>query len=250
MKKTILFGMLVVFFGGLLGATAFAGAPPSVGGPAGEPGRPTAPGKGRGAISFELGYYTPSLKTLNDEMKLAGFDEIGGALSFGLKFLMPMRGITSPAAPHPYMGFTYWAGSSSVLSMEQKVTLLSMPIGVEIPILTKTLPETIMLYIDAGGKLILPLWHWEESLTDQYFSAWALGYDIGAKVGGQYFIVPNVFSVGGSIGYTFLGKTGQLTVYDSSDPDLVDVKWETTDGEKLVLELSGITLMFDVRLWF
>lgn len=37
MKKRILFGMLVVFFGGLLGSTAFAGAPPSVG----ESGGPT-----------------------------------------------------------------------------------------------------------------------------------------------------------------------------------------------------------------
>jgi len=35
MKKVILFGLLVVFFAGLLGSTALAGAPPSTGGPGG-----------------------------------------------------------------------------------------------------------------------------------------------------------------------------------------------------------------------
>jgi len=244
MKKRILFGMFVVFFGALLGSTAFAGAPPSVGGPAGAPGGPSGPGK-RGAIGFELGYYTPSLKTMNDEMKLVGFPEIGGNLLLSVK--STFGGAASPV--YGYVGLSYWASSSNVDEFESKVTLLSMPVGVEIPILTGTLPEQVMLHIDIGGNLILPFWRFGS--TTDYFNAWSLGYDVGVRVGGQYFVVPNRFSVGGSIGYAFLGKTGQLTVTDSTLPGWeVDDKLETLDGEEFVFELSGITLMFDVRLWF
>jgi len=243
MKKRILFSMLVVFFGGLLGSTAFAGAPPTVGGPAGAPGGPTAPGK-RGAISFELGYYTPSLKTLNDELKLGGVPEIGGNLLLSVK--STFGGAASPV--YGYVGLSYWSSSSNVGEIESKVTLLSFPVGLEIPILTGTLPEQVMLHIDIDGKLVLPFWRF--GTTTDYWKAWSLGYDAGVRVGGQYFVVPNRFSVGGNIGYAFLGKTGQLTVYDSSNPDLIDEKLWTSDGKELVLELSGITLMFDVRLWF
>lgn len=243
MKKRILFGMLVVFFGGLLGSTAFAGAPPSVGGPAGAPGGPTAPGK-RGAISFELGYYTPSLKTLNDELKLGGFPEIGGNLLLSVK--STFGGKASPV--YGYVGLSYWASSSNVDEFESKVTLLSFPVGVEIPILTGTLPEQVMLHIDIGGNLVLPFWRFGS--TTDYFNAWSLGYDAGVRVGGQYFVMPNRFSLGGTIGYAFLGKTGQLTVYDSSDPDLIDTKLLTSKDEEFVLELGGINLMFAIRLWF
>ena len=243
MKKRILFGMLVVFFGGLLGSTAFAGAPPSVGGPAGAPGGPTAPGK-RGAISFELGYYTPSLKTMNDEMKLVGVPEIGGNLLLSVK--STFGGGASPV--YGYVGLSYWSSSSNVDEFESKVTLLSFPVGVEIPILTGTLPEQVMLHIDIGGNLVLPFWRFGS--TTDYFNAWSLGYDAGVRVGGQYFVMPNRFSLGGTIGYAFLGKTGQLTVYDSSDPDLIDTKLLTSKDEEFVLELGGISLMFDIRLWF
>lgn len=247
MKKSILFGLLVVFFGALLGSTAFAGAPPSVGGPAVEPGRPTAPGK-RGAISFELGYYTPSFKTLNDELKLGGFPEIGGNL------LLTFKGMFAPprSPVYPYVGVGYWAGSTTreTDKTEAKVTLLSFLTGVEVPILTGTLPEQIRLYIGIDGKVVLPLWHYETA-TGEYYKAWALGYDVGAKFGGQFFVVPDRFSIGGSIGYVFLGQTSQLTVTDSTLVGwVVDDKLETSKGEKFVFELSGITLMFDVRLWF
>ena len=247
MKKRILFGMLVVFFGGLLGSTSFAGAPPSVGGPAGAPGEPIAGGK-KGAIIFELGYYNPSLKTLNDDLKVYGFPEIGGNLLLTFKGMFP-----PPRSPvYPYVGVSYWAGSTTreTDKTEAKVTLISIPCGLQIPILTGTLPPQVMLYIDVGGDVAISLWHYEEAGGD-YYNANAIGYDIVAKVGGQYFIVPNTFSVGGSIGYAFLGKTGQLTVSDSTLTGWdVDDKLETSGGKKLVFELSGITLMFDVRLWF
>jgi len=243
MKKSILFGMLIVFFGGLLGSTAFAGAPPSVEGPAAGPGRPTTLGK-RGAVSFELGYYNPSLKTLNDDLKVYGFPEIGSNL------LLSVKAVFGPG-PFGYMGLSYWSSSSTRVAdkTEAKVTLLSMPFGVEVPILTGTLPEQVMLYIGVDGKLVLPLWRY--GTTSEYYNAYGIGYDIAAKFGGQFFVVPDTFSIGGSIGYVFLGKTGQLTVTSSTLPGWeVDDKLETSDGEKLVLELSGITLMFDIRLYF
>jgi len=247
MKKRILFGMLVVFFGGLLGSTAFAGAPPSVGGPAGAPGGPTAFGK-RGAISFELGYYNPSLKTVNDDIVVyGGFPEIGGNLLLSVK--STFGGAASPV--YGYVGLSYWSSSSTrdVDNAEVKATLFSMPFGVEIPILTGTLPEQLMLHIDIGGNLVLPFWRYEE--TAGYFKAWSLGYDAGVRVGGQYFVVPNTFSLGGNIGYAFLGKTGQLTVTDSTLVGwVVDQKLFTSKGEEAVFELSGISLMFDIRLWF
>jgi len=248
MKKRILFSMLVVFFGGLLGSTAFAGAPPTVGGPAGAPGGPTAPGK-RGAISFELGYYSPSLKTVNDDMKVAGFPEIGGNLLLSVK--STFGGGASPV--YGYVGLSYWSSSSTreADNAEAKVTLLSFPVGLEIPILTGTLPEQVMLHIDIDGKLVLPFWRFENATG--YYKAWSLGYDAGVRVGGQYFVVPNRFSLGGNIGYAFLGKTGQLTVLNSTllPPwPQIDDKLLTSDGKEFVFELSGITLMFDVRLWF
>jgi len=243
--------MLAVFFGEFLSSIAFAGAPPGAAGPAVGPVGPVAGGKRQGAISFELGYYAPSLKTVNDEMKLIGFPEIGGNLFLSGKYLIPTMAAATPATPHPYVGFSYWSSSSTREAYEdkEKVTLLSFPIGVEVPILTRTLPEQVMLYIDVGGDVILPLYRYETT-TGDYFAAWALGYDLGARVGSQFFAVPNVFSIGGSIGYVFLGKTSQLIVYDSSNPDLIDQKLETSEGEKFVLDLGGITLMFDVRLWF
>jgi hypothetical protein len=243
--------MLVVFFGGLLGSTAFAGAPPSVGGPAGAPGGPSGPGK-RGAISFELGYYSPSLKTVNDDMKVWEFPvpEIGGNLLLSVK--STFGGGASPV--YGYVGLSYWSSSSTrdVDNAEAKVTLFSMPVGVEIPILTGTLPEQVMLHIDIDGKLVLPFWRF--GTTTDYYTAWSLGYDAGVRVGGQYFVVPNRFSLGGTIGYAFLGKTGQLTVLNSTllPPwPQIDDKLLTSDRKKeWVFELSGITLMFDVRLWF
>jgi len=244
MKKTILIGMLVIFFGGLLGSTAFAGAPPSAGGPAVEPGRPTAPGK-RGALSFELGYYTPSFKTLNDDLKVYGFPEIAGNLFLSGKALFGR-------VPSGYLGFSYWSSSTTreADDTEAKVTLLSFLTGIEVPILTGTLPEQIRVYIGIDGKFVLPLWRYETA-TAEYYKAWALGYDVGARVGGQFFVVPNIFSIGGNIGYVFLGKTSQLTVTDSTLAGWeVDDKLETSKGEELVFELSGITLMFDLRLYF
>jgi len=246
MKKNVLFGLVAVFFCEFLSSIAFAGAPAGAGGPAVEPGRPTTLGK-RGALSFEVGYYAPSLKTLNDDIKPIGFPEIAGNLLLTGK--CSFGGAAFPV--YPYLGVSYWSSSSTreALKDEEKVTLLSLPVGVEVPILTGTLPQQIMLYIDVGGDVILPFYRYETT-TGSYFSAWALGYDLGAKFGSQFFVVPSVFSIGGSIGYLFLGKTGQLTIYGSSDPDLIDVKLETSEGEKLVLDLSGLTLMFDIRLWF
>ena len=243
MKKGILFGMLVIFFGGLLGSTAFAGAPPSAARPAGEPGRRITPGK-RGAVSFELGYYNPSLKMLNDDLKIYGFPEIGSNL------LLSVKAVFGPG-PFGYIGLSYWSSSSTKVAdkTEAKVTLLSMPCGVEVPILTGTLPEQLMLYIGVDGKLVLPLWRY--GTTSEYYNAYGIGYDIGARVGGQFFVVPDTFSIGGSIGYVFLGKTGQLTVTSSTLTGLeADDKLLFSDGKKFVFELSGITLMGDIRLHF
>jgi len=244
MKKSILFGLLVVFFGGLLVSTVFAGAPPSAKGPAEGPGGPTTFGKKRGAISFDLGYYNPSFKTLNDELKTQGFPEIGGGIFFSGRF--------SPKDAPLYMGLGYWSGSSTrkTDSTEVKLWLLPVLYDIEVPILTGTLPEQITLYLGLGGKFLYSHWRWETTGGD-YYNADALGYDIGVKFGGDFFIVPNMFSIGGSIGYIFLGKTGQLTVTDSTftSPEVND-KLITSDGEKFVFELSGISLMFNAKLYF
>lgn len=242
MKKSILFGMVVVFLAGLLSTTAFAGAPPGAGGPPAAPGGPMAGGK-RGGIGFELGYYTPSLKTLNDDMKLVAFPEIGGNL------LLTLKAIFAPPGAYPYVGIGYWASSATreIDKDELKVTLIPISFGVQIPILKRTLPEQLMLSIDVGGDLPISLLHFEHA-TGEYYTAMALGYDIGTKVGCEYFVLPNL-SLGGFIGYTFLGKTGQLSV-TSGDIYDVDTKITTLDGEKMVFELSGINLMFAIRLWF
>jgi len=246
MKKSVLFSLVAVFFGEFLSSVAFAGAPPGAGAPAVGPGRPTTLGR-RGALSFEVGYYAPSLKTINDDAKAAGFPEIGGNLLLTGK--CSFGGAAFPV--YPYLGVSYWSSSSTreTDDAKAKATLLSMPVGLEIPILTGTLPQQIMLFLDINGKLVLPFWRYED--TTGYFKAWAVGYDVGTRVGGQFFVVPNVFSIGGTIGYTFLGKTGQLKVTDTTYPGYeVGYLLETTDGEKAVFELSGITLMFDIRLWF
>lgn len=209
-----------------------------------------ADGETKYTLSGEFGYYIPSLKTFNDSKDSSS--KINGGFSLYLKILF--RGVDD----YWYLGAGYWSGSSTATISSTGATLTSpdttkinlitpFAIGYGFPI---TITPEVKLNIAFQGSWIISSYSWEYK-TSSVLALGPLGYNLGIIGGSEYFIIPDVLSVSGNIGYIFLGSVPFLTVTSSNVQSTVSgQRLKKTDGSDFSLELDGIYFMPGVNFYF
>lgn len=223
----------------------FAGAPPSVKQKMGEE---TSANVTYG-LNIEYGYYSPSLKTLNDDLKSSKIQTLQGGpyLAGGLSILNRSNKANIILGIGYWRGETNWVQSITEYKLETTFWIFNVDLGFPIPVIRER------LYVTPGIIMRDVIVNWHYSSNSDYYNAMAFIMDIGGKIGTEYFVIPEYkqLSIAVDIGYILWGiMLDDLTVMDSTYMPIGTILYTNDMKNKMNIETDGLILKFRVNFYF
>ncbi len=207
----------------------------------------------RSSFHLGLGMYSPSLSTINDELKRRGLSQMRGGTYFDIG-----GHVIASDNSRILMAVAYWSGSSSNPNFTRNLSLYMFNISPrwELTALSDMISPAQNFRIGLGFLMRgMIVWLADKNLsTGAYVDAMGMVMDLGPEMGLEFYPVPGSrsFSVSTDIGHILLSwNMFPLDIVDTNITGLkIGEKYKTYTGGNMNVDTNGLLLRLGINFYY